>query len=448
MIQTILSIAVALGILITFHEFGHYYIARRCGVKVLRFSVGFGKPIYTYVNNQGTEFTLAMIPLGGYVRMLDEREGDVIETEKHLAFNQKSVFQRFSIVAAGPIANFILAAFFYFCVALLGVQSLSPIVGSIVPDSPVSTIQIEEGDEIIKINGQVTRSWTEINLALASLIGQSGPIYVEYLNTATNRTYTEQVYLDEWLKGGEISNLVSSFGFLPRRPVIPLIIDQVIDSGAGQRAGILVGDQIVEVNSQSIENWLDFVNVVQISPNIDIQLQLIREGNEISLTLRPDTKETKQGIVGYVGLAAKPVKLSEDWYRTVEYSPWSAMQYGVQQTWSMIGLTFSSVVKMVKGLISIDNLSGPITIAKVASSSADSGIQSFLTFLAYLSVSLGVLNLLPIPMLDGGHLLFFSIEAIRKKPVSERFQLIAYKLGAFLLFTLMAVAIFNDIARL
>ncbi|WP_191602555.1 RIP metalloprotease RseP [Marinomonas algicola] len=448
MIQTILSIAVALGILITFHEFGHYYIARRCGVKVLRFSVGFGKPIYTYVNKQGTEFTLAMIPLGGYVRMLDEREGDVAANEKHLAFNQKSVSQRFLIVAAGPLANFILAIFFYFCVALMGLQSLSPVVGSVVEGSPVSALQIGPGNEVVKLNNQEVRSWEEINLVLASLVGQSSTVSVEYLGVDSGRTYTETVDLSEWLKGGEISNLIAAFGLLPRRPVIPAAIDKVIENGAGDRAGILKGDEIVSANGEFIENWLDFVNVVQMNPNIDIQLDLIRQDEVKSLTLKPSAKETDQGLVGYVGLGVKPVELGENWYKTIEYSPWSAMVYGVQQTWKMIKLTVFSVIKMVKGLISIDNLSGPITIAKVASSSADSGVQSFLTFLAYLSVSLGVLNLLPIPMLDGGHLLFFSIEAIRRKPVSERIQIFAYKIGASLLFTLMAVAVFNDIARL
>ncbi|MFT2111027.1 RIP metalloprotease RseP [Marinomonas sp. 2405UD68-3] len=448
MIQTILSIAVALGVLITFHEFGHYYIARRCGVKVLRFSIGFGKPIYTYVNKDGTEFSLALIPLGGYVRMLDEREGAVAENERHLAFNQKSLFQRFSIVAAGPIANFILAAFFYFCVALIGIQSLSPVVGSVVPESPASFVNLGEGDEVVNINGQDTRSWEEVNLALASLIGHSGTVSLKYTNIETQRTYTDQIELSEWLKGGEISNLIHSFGLMPRRVVIPSKIDRVVDGGAAYRSGILVGDLIISANSQPIENWLDFVNVVQMSPNIDIQLQLIRQDEIISLTLQPDAKESGEGLVGYVGLAVKPMTLSQDWYKTIEYSLWGAAYYGIAQTGKMIELTFSSVIKMVKGLISIDNLSGPITIAQVASSSADSGVQSFLTFLAYLSVSLGVLNLLPIPMLDGGHLLFFSIEAVRRKPVSERVQIFAYKIGASLLFTLMAVAVFNDIARL
>jgi len=328
------------------------------------------------------------------------------------------------------------------------VQSLSPVVGSVVEGSPMSSLQIGPGNEVVKLNDQEVRSWEEINLVLASLIGQTGPVSIEYLGVDSGRTYVEKVTLTEWLKGGEISNLIGSFGLLPRRPTIPAQIDQVIENGAGDRAGIVEDDRIVLANSQPIENWLDFVNVVQMSPNIDIQLELIRQDEVKSLTLTPSAKETEQGLVGYVGLGVKPVELGDDWYKTIEYSPLSAIGYGVQQTWKMIKLTVFSVIKMVKGLISIDNLSGPITIAKVASSSADSGVQSFLMFLAYLSVSLGVLNLLPIPMLDGGHLLFFSIEAIRRKPVSERIQIFAYKIGASLLFTLMAVAVFNDIARL
>ncbi|NLQ18206.1 RIP metalloprotease RseP [Marinomonas sp. M1K-6] len=448
MILNILSIVVALGLLITFHEFGHFFVARRCGVKVLRFSVGFGKPIYRYVGKTGTEYTLAMIPLGGYVRMLDEREGNVPESLRHQAFNSKTVWQRIAIVAAGPIANFILAMAIYALVALLGVQSVAPKVGAIAQGSPISQTQIQVEDELVAIAGEPVSSWEDVNLVLAGLIGKTGTIIVRYQPQGRVSQQEGRVQLNRWLAGENPDNLIRAFGLQPWQPDVVPVIAQVVEGGAAASAGFLPGDKVLAIEGSLVSNWRQVVTMVQSSPSKALSVTVQRDQERHTLLLRPNSSEQNGSVIGYAGLAVVPPQWDESVIRERHYGPVESIFYGVEQTNKMIGLTVSSIGKMLQGLISVDNLSGPITIAKVASASADSGLQSFLKFMAYLSVSLGVLNLLPIPMLDGGHLLFFGIEAIRRKPVSEKIQGMAYRVGASLLFALMAVAIFNDIARL
>ncbi|RNF49291.1 RIP metalloprotease RseP [Marinomonas hwangdonensis] len=448
MIINILSIIVALGLLITFHEFGHFYVARRCGVKVLRFSVGFGKPIYRYVGKTGTEYTLAMIPLGGYVRMLDEREGNVPESLRDQTFNTKTVWQRIAIVAAGPIANFILAIVIYAFVALLGIQSVAPKVGDIATDSPLSQTQIQIGDELTSIAGEPVTSWEDVNLVLAGLIGQTGSIIVSYQVEGESFQREGSVKLNRWLTGEEPNNLIQAFGVSPWQPDVEPVIAQVVEGGAAYKAGFEAKDKILRVEGSTMSSWQQVVEVVQASPGKRLNVEVLRGQMTYNLSLEPEVMQRNGVDLGYAGLAVVPPKWDESLIRERHYGPIEALSYGALQTYKMVTLTVSSIGKMLQGLISVDNLSGPITIAKIASASADSGLQTFLKFMAYLSVSLGVLNLLPIPMLDGGHLLFFGIEAIRRKPVSERIQGMAYRVGASLLFALMAVAIFNDIARL
>lgn len=448
MIINILSIIVALGLLITFHEFGHFYVARRCGVKVLRFSVGFGKPIYRYVGKTGTEYTLAMIPLGGYVRMLDEREGNVPESLRDQTFNTKTVWQRIAIVAAGPIANFILAIVIYAFVALLGIQSVAPKVGEIATYSPLSQTQIQAGDELTSIAGEPVTSWEDVNLVLAGLIGQTGSIIVSYQVEGESFQREGSVQLSRWLTGEEPNNLIQAFGVSPWQPDVEPVIAQVVEGGAAYKAGFEANDKILRVEGFTMSSWQQVVEVVQASPGKRLDVEVLRGQMTYNLSLQPEIMQRNGVDLGYAGLAVVPPKWDESLIRERHYGPIEALSYGASQTYKMVTLTVSSIGKMLQGLISVDNLSGPITIAKVASASADSGLQTFLKFMAYLSVSLGVLNLLPIPMLDGGHLLFFGIEAIRRKPVSERIQGMAYRVGASLLFALMAVAIFNDIARL
>jgi regulator of sigma E protease len=447
-IQSVLSIIVALGVLITFHEFGHYIVARACGVKVIRFSVGFGKPIFKWVNRLGTEFTLALIPLGGYVRMLDEREGDVQEHQKHEAFNNKTVWQRIAIVAAGPLANFLLAIILYAAVALQGIQTVTPIVGAIKPGSIIAQSSLQVGDEITWINGDEVASWQQVNLALANLIGQTGRYSFRYIPEGSSTEVESDFQLQAWLSDSEPAGLITELGLTPKRPQMPAIIETVLPDGAAELAGLKENDKVIKVDDDVIEDWQEFVNIVQKAPLKTLSVRLIRDNQEVNLLLTPNSRDVNGVATGYVGLMVKPVVLDASWYKETEYGFFESIAYGIDRSGQMINLTLSSIYKMIKGLISIDNLSGPITIAKVASASAESGLQSFLQFMAYLSISLGVLNLLPIPVLDGGHLLFYVVEAVRRRPVSEKVQYLAYRIGASMLFALMLVAIFNDIARL
>lgn len=448
MIQNILSIVILLAVLITFHEFGHYFIARCCGVKVLRFSVGFGKPLFRYVGKTGTEFTLAMIPLGGYVRMLDEREGGVSGELKKQAFNNKAVWQRIVIVAAGPVANFILAVVIYALVAMLGIQSVAPKVGRVEQNTPLAQTSIQAEDELVSIAGESVHSWEEVNLVLASLIGQTGIIIVRYQVEGLASQQEDEIRLDQWLVGDEPSNLIRAFGIVPWQPKVLPVIAQVVENGAADTAGFEEGDEIIEIDGEPVTSWRKVVLFVQANPNKSLSV-IVKRGEDVKkLFLLPKSMEQSGKVLGYAGLAVVPPQWSDDMTREHHYGPIDSVFYGVAQTSKMVSLTISSIWKMLQGLISVENLSGPITIAKVASVSADSGLQSFLKFMAYLSVSLGVLNLLPIPMLDGGHLLFFGIEAVRRKPVSEKIQNMAYRIGASLLLVLMAIAIFNDVARL
>ncbi|MEC8081736.1 MAG: RIP metalloprotease RseP, partial [Pseudomonadota bacterium] len=291
MIQNALSIIVALGVLITFHEFGHYIVARLCGVKVLRFSVGFGKPLYKYTAKSGTEFTLAMIPLGGYVRMLDGREGNVPEALKDQAFNYKNVWQRIAIVAAGPIANFILAIAIYALVAGLGIQTIAPKVGVLTPSSPIAQTNIEVGAEITQVNGKVTHSWEDVNLVLADLIGQSGSYSVRYLPPGSTVEEEDRFTLERWLVGEEPSNLISAIGIVPWRPQVVPTIAEVVAGGAAERAGFLKGDTVQTINGEPVSDWQSFVVWVQKSPNAKLTVDVLRNGELKTLTLIPAARE-------------------------------------------------------------------------------------------------------------------------------------------------------------
>ncbi len=447
MIQNILAIFISLGIPITFHELGHFFTARCCGVSVLRFSVGFGKPILRFVAKTGTEYTLALIPLGGYVHMLDEREVNIPDAFKSQAFNNKSVCQRFVIVVAGPVANFILATVIYTIVALMGIQYLAPKVGEVIANSPISQTYIQPGDEIVAIDDTHVFSWESVNLVLIDLIGKSGTITVSYQND-TKGKQEDKITLEHWMSGKEPKDLINAFGLRPWQPEVIPTIAHVVKDGAAEKAGFKIGDKVVSVNKHPISQWGQFACLVQNHPGTKISVEIERADKRVDLSMIPQTIERDNIDMGYVGLDVVLPRLDKSLIRERHFGLFQSIIYGIYQTWDMVYLTVSSISKMFHGLISIDNLSGPITIAKAASASADIGLQSFLNLMAYLSVSLGVLNLLPVPVLDGGHLVFFSIEAIRRKPVSDRVRALAYRVGASLLFVLMAIAIFNDIARL
>ncbi|RKR04440.1 site-2 protease [Kushneria sinocarnis] len=446
-LQNILAVIVVLGLLITIHEFGHFWVARRCGVRVLRFSVGFGRPLLKRVDRHGTEFVLAAIPLGGYVRMLDEREGAVDPADQHLAFNRQSVWKRIAVVSAGPVANFLLALMAYWLMFMVGTTTVTPMVGSVSPDSPAARGGLEAGQEIVRVEGERTRSWDEVNLALIGAIGS------DRLQFATRREGRElqqhSLAVTNYLAHQDPPQPLATLGFEPWRPDTPPVIGQVLDDGAAAAAGLRAGDRVISVNGAAIEAWSGFVARVQAAAGQSLQLRIRRDGRELAVDLTPRSRQLADGrSVGYIGAAADPVQWPQQYQRELRYGPLAAAGQAIHRTASMTSLTVGSIYKMVIGLISPSNLSGPITIARIAGESARSGLETFIGFLAYVSISLGVLNLLPIPILDGGHLLFYAVEAIRGRPLSERAQAVGFRIGAALVATLMIMAFYFDLMRL
>ncbi|MGR4069920.1 sigma E protease regulator RseP [Halomonas sp. LR3S48] len=449
LIQNVLAVIVVLGLLITFHEFGHYWVARRCGVRVLRFSVGFGKPIWSRVDRHGTEFALAAIPLGGYVKMLDEREAPVPGDQLHEAFNRKSVWQRIAIVAAGPLANFLLAIVAYWALFVAGTTTVAPMVGEVTPDSPASRGGLQPGQEIVAVQGNEVRSWDEINLRLIADIGFSGELAIQARDDASTDPREYRLPVQDYLVRQDPPRPLPTLGITPWQPRFPAVLGQVVDGEPAAEAGLRAGDEVVAVNGNPIEEWMDFVSVVRASPGEPLELEVARGDEHLALTLTPGSRELETGVaIGYVGAGVEPVEWPEEFRREIRYGPVAAVGQALSRTGEMTLLTLNAIRKMLVGLISPTNLSGPITIAQMAGDTARTGLESFVSFLAYLSISLAVLNLLPIPVLDGGHLLYYFVEAVRGRPVSERAQAFGLRIGLALVGMLMLMALYFDLMRL
>ncbi|MCM2972315.1 RIP metalloprotease RseP [Larsenimonas suaedae] len=449
-LENVLAVIVVLGLLITIHEYGHFWAARRCGVRVLRFSVGFGKPLLMRRDRHGTEYVLAAIPLGGYVRMLDERESDVPASEQAHAFNRQSVYKRMFIAAAGPLANFLLAFIAYWVLFVSGTTVIAPVIGGVAPDSPAARAGLGAGQEITQVAGRDTPSWSAVNLQLLSEIGHTGELEVQTRPFESDaRSTTHALPVTRFLAEQKTPDPLSSMGITPWQPPVPALIGKVLDDSPAARAGLKAGDRIERVDGRTVESWQSLVGTIQASAGTPMALTVARDGQEQTLTLTPETKSLERGReVGYIGAAAAPFSWPESHQRQISYSPLAAIGQAVHKTGEMTQLTLASIGKMIVGLISPSNLSGPITIARVAGDSARSGLETFIGFLAYLSISLGVLNLLPVPVLDGGHLLFYLAEAIRGKPLPERVQTFGLKVGFALIGVLMVMAFYFDLMRL
>ena len=449
LLQTILITLVTLAILVTIHEYGHFWVARRCGIKVLRFSIGFGKALYSWRDRHGTEFVIAALPLGGYVKMLDEREGNVPEEELPLTFNRKPVGHRLATVAAGPLANFLLAICVYWVVFLGGVTGVVPVIGSIKEGSVAELANLEPGQEIVAVDGQATPTWEALHLRLLQRIGESGSIEFTVKYPESDIKYQSTAELDEWLVGTEATNLIEGIGVELYRPKLLAVVNEVVKDSPADKAGLLSGDKVVSVDGERVPDWDMWVNYVRERPAQVLSIVVERQGQPLSLQLTPATKYTEDGnSYGQVGVSVSIPKWPEEMKRSFSYGVIGSGVEALKRTWSMTVFTLESIKKMLTGLISPKNLSGPITIAKVASASANSGFESYLGFLALLSVSLAVLNLLPIPVLDGGHILYFLVELLTGKTVPDRIQVIGYQLGLFVIMGVMMFALYNDFSRL
>ncbi|MEL4292577.1 sigma E protease regulator RseP [Shewanella xiamenensis] len=447
------SFIVALGLLITAHEYGHFYIARRCGVKVERFSIGFGKAIWRKVGQDGTEYVIAMIPLGGYVKMLDERVEDVPDNLKDQAFNRKSVWQRIAIVAAGPIANFIFAIIALYFMYLIGVPSLKPVITSTTPGTAAAQIQVTEPMQVTAISGQPVRNWEEVNLALVGHIGDDSltlslaPLNgLQGLDTDT-RTYTLDTR--QWRFDPEKESPITALGLGVYRPAIEPQIALISEGSAAAKSDLKVGDTLVAINGQQYTDWQAFVDIIQHSANVPVELTVRRNGEQFAISVTPASVKNSDGKdIGVLGVSPAQAQWPENMRLQLEYGPIESFAIAADKTWQLVVVSFKMIGKLFTGDVSVKNLSGPISIAQGAGNSANYGLVYFLGFLALISVNLGIINLLPLPVLDGGHLLYYFVEVITGKPVSEKVQEIGFRFGAALLLMLMSIALFNDFARL
>lgn len=444
----ILAFLVAIALLVAVHEFGHFWVARKLGVKVLRFSIGFGKPLWTKQGQvDNTEYVIAAIPLGGYVKMLDEREGDVDQNEAHRAFNRQPLWIRSAIVAAGPVFNFIFAIFAFWLVLINGETGLRPIVGEIADSSVASEARFNSGEEILSVNGAKTPTWSIVvqELAASAISGNETVIGVR-----DEAQFERERVIPAGAMGeiAETKDLLKHIGIDPYVPEVPAIIGELIDGEPAQQSGLQSGDKILSANSEAIGNWRDWVLFVQARPEQLIQLEISRNGQVMNLDLTPRSLAHGDKVIGRIGATNQPVPGLVDHYRVqYELGLFEAVPAAIERTWEYSVLTLKVIGRIISGHASVHNLSGPITIADAAGKTASIGFVQFFKFLAIVSVSLGVLNLLPIPVLDGGHLVYFAIEGLKGSPVSEEFMIQTQKIGMTILLGVMVLAFYVDFMR-
>ncbi len=451
-IHNIFFFIIAIGVLVTFHEFGHYWVARKAGVKVLRFSVGFGRPLLkwtrTTVEGDEIEYVVAAIPLGGYVKMLDEREGDVDDADKSRAFNNQSIAKRIAIVFAGPAFNFILAIFLYWLVFMLGATVDRAFVGETETGSIAASAGFEIQDEVLRVGDTAIESWNEFRLEILDQGLDGGTLQIHVRATDGNE-YTRALALGDMHLLANEGDVFNHIGFKQWWPRLPVEIGGVMEGSAAEVAGLQKGDVILQADDVAITEWVSLVDAIRKKPNKQMNFNVLRNGVETSLNILPGSRTTEEGEQGFIGAYQNiPEEVRQQLITRIEYSPFEAMPKAVVKTWDMSTLTLRVLWKMITGEASLSNISGPITIATYAGITASIGLISFISFLAVISVSLGVLNLLPVPMLDGGHLFYYLIEIIKGSPVSEAFELRGQQVGIAILAVLMSVAIFNDIQRL
>lgn len=448
-IQNIIALIIALGVLITVHEYGHFWVARRCGIKVLRFSIGFGTTLFSWKDKYGTEYVIAALPLGGYVRMLDERETEVPEHLRSQAFNNKTVWQRIAVVIAGPMVNLGFAVVLYWVMFIHGVTGMIPNIGSVEIDSLAEQSGLQAGQEIVAVDGKETPSWEEVNFALVSRLGDSGTLEITVKEEVSSLRKTVVIPIDLWMVGKETEGPMVALGIQSMRLPLDPVIGELVEDGPAERAGFKRLDRVRQVDGVEVDSWQNWVKVIQANPGNRINVLVERQGADVLLAVTPDQLALGEQFIGRIGARPEvPEGFGADQQRVVSYSVGAAVGAAFNKCWERIALTYQSIWKMVKGLISLDNLSGPITIAQIAGNTAEYGLEAFLGFIAYLSISLGVLNLLPIPVLDGGHLMFFLVESVTGKPISEKVQAAGVKIGLSIIVALMLLALYNDLVRL
>jgi regulator of sigma E protease len=437
---------VTIGVLVAFHEFGHYWVARRCGVRVLRFSIGFGKPLWTHRAKDGVEWVLSAVPLGGYVKMLDEREGEVAPADLPYAFTRASVWRRILIVAAGPLFNFALAIALYWAVFVVGVQGLKPVIATPPAGSVAAHSDLVAGDQVTMVGDEAIPTWTELRTEIIERTLDRGALPLT-VKSADGRLRTLSLPLSDVRIDPEF--LFDDLGLQPFQPDIPARIDSLLPGDPAQNAGFARGDLLLSYNGTKIDSWQQWALWVRAHPDEVVKLRLRRGDEELERTVILTHAEEGGKTVGRFGASvAPPGDLWHDLRAVSRSGPLAAIPRAVSETWRMSSLTLRMLGRMVTGEVSVKNVSGPLQIAQVAGYTAQMGVVAFLSFMAVVSVSLGVLNLLPVPVLDGGHLLYYGVEALKGSPLSERAQEAGQRVGLTMLALLMGLAFYNDIVRL
>ncbi|MCA1766884.1 MAG: sigma E protease regulator RseP [Idiomarina sp.] len=439
------SFVVTRGILVAFHEFGHFWVARRCGVKVLTFSVGFGRAIWKRQAKDGTVYQVGIVPLGGYVRMLDERIDNVSEEERGVSFNAQSVYKRFAIVAAGPVANFILAVAVLWLMFGIGVPTVKPVIGDIKANSVAAEAQLERGSEILSVDNVEAYDWQQVQLGLMSAIGDDKTVLT--IRTPDGDEVKRTLNLSAWQFDPETESTFGSLGIEVYQPAVYTELSQVESGSPAESGGLKVGDTITQIGGESVDSWTQIREIIAQSAGQEVLFTVERNQIEQKISVQIGERESQDAVIGYLGVVPVTEPLPDNYVFTHQYGFFGGLAKGAEKTWELMVVSVKMIGKLLTGDVSVKNLAGPLSIAEGAGVSASNGFVYFLSFLALLSVNLGIINLLPLPVLDGGHLMFYSIEWVRGKPVSERVQDVCYRIGGVLVFALMALAISNDIAR-
>lgn len=446
-VSHILSFVVAVLVLITVHEFGHFWVAKRLKIKVVRFSIGFGKPIWRRVAKDGTEYVIGMLPLGGYVRLLDESDSDVAGYEKQFAYNRRPVWQRLMVVLAGPLTNFLFAIIAFWLIFTLGVKQMKPIIGHIKPHSIAAQAGMVKGQEFVNIDGASISNWQDVALQIAERMGETGTMTITTVSPH-NQAHHYQLNLAKWTMNDLRPKPIESLGIVPYRPPVTSKVVKLLPDGAAVKAGIQVGDHIDALDGKPVKDWYEFVEFIQLHPGKQVKITVSRDGKQLTLPVTIGKRYVGLRKVGVLGVESDVGKIPAHMLEELNYNLLTAWVPATREVYQLTSFNVVMLGKMLLGQVSIRSLGGPITIFRIADRAFKDGFIVYVGFLAIISIMLGFVNLLPIPGLDGGHILYYIIEIIMRRPLSVAVQTLTFRIGIILLVVLIVQATVNDLLRL